>query len=293
MRILVIGASGQVARELLCAAPPAGAIVTAAGRPQLDLTQRSSIDRTLDAAAPDLIINAAAWTDVERAESESDAAFAVNALGAGDLALAARSIGARLIHISTDFVFDGRLGRPYAEEDAPAPLNAYGRSKLAGERAVLDSGADAKIVRVAWVYSPHGRNFVSTMLRLARSGREEIGVVDDQRGTPTSAADIAAGLFALAARWPDDRLLHLASPASASWADFADAIFAASRAVGGPHARVRRITSADYGGKVERPVDSRLSSQRFERAIGFAPPGWPESLPLVVRTQVSAGSVEI
>ena len=202
-------------------------------------------------------------------------------------------LGARLVHISTDFVFDGKASRPYAPADAPAPLGAYGASKLAGERLVMEaSGGAAVIVRTAWVYSAHGGNFVKTMLRLARD-RDEIAVVADQIGNPTSALDIAAGLVAIAENMvgsskPEYRgTFHMTASGSASWAEFAEAIFSASQRLGGPTARVRQIATSDYPTPARRPPNSRLDCAKLERTHGVRLPHWKASVERIVERLLS------
>ena len=203
MRIAVTGSKGQVATSLIERAGPTAEII-ALGRPAFDLTDRDAIFSGLEAARPDVIVNAAAYTAVDKAETEEAVATRVNGEGAGHVAEAAARLGAPLLHLSTDYVFDGALDRSYREDDPTAPTGAYGRSKLAGEKAVAERSEDSVILRTAWVYSPFGANFVRTMLRLNES-RDEVGVVADQRGNPTSALDIADALIAIAARVKDDR----------------------------------------------------------------------------------------
>lgn len=291
MRIVVTGKSGQVALALAERAGAAGHELVALGRPELDLAEPASIAPALASARPDLVVSAAAWTAVDKAESEAEAAFAANATGAGALAEATATLGVPLIHLSTDYVFDGTKPAPYVETDPVAPLGVYGASKEAGERAVLAAHPGAVILRTAWVYSPFGANFVKTMLRLAET-REEVGVVADQRGNPTSALDIAAGVIALAERLvaegrpleagPTRGLFHMTGTGEAVWADLAEAVFAASAAHGGPAARVKRITSADYPTPAPRPANSRLDCARLERVHGIRLPDWRVSVEQVV-----------
>ncbi len=206
MRIAVTGAKGQVATSLVERAGPGFEIVTLS-RPAFSLEDRDAILAGIEAARPDAIVNAAAYTAVDRAESEEDLAMRVNGEGAGHVAEAAARIGAPFLHLSTDYVFDGALDRPYREDDRTGPTGAYGRSKLVGERRVAERCPNSAILRTAWIYSPFGANFVRTMLRLNET-REEVRVVADQRGNPTSALDIAEALLAIAKRICDD-----ASPA--------------------------------------------------------------------------------
>jgi dTDP-4-dehydrorhamnose reductase len=287
MRLAVTGSQGQVARSLLERAGP-GATVIAVGRPALDLADPASIAPALAAAGADVVVNAAAYTAVDRAESEADAAYAINAKGAGAVAAATRALGLPLIHLSTDYVFDGSGTHAWCETDPTGPTGVYGASKLAGEAAVLAAHPAAVIARTAWVYSPFGANFVKTMLRLAQT-RDELGVVADQVGNPTSALDIADAVLSIAANLlarPADPaltgLFHLAGSGNASWADLAIQIFAASAALGGPAARVRPITTADYPTPAQRPANSRLACTRLATAHGVRLPDWQGSVDQVV-----------
>jgi len=284
MRIIVIGKEGQVARALAEQAPSHGAEATLLGRPSLDLADPSGIEDILFETGGDLIVNAAAYTAVDRAEAEPELAEAINGIGAGVVAGAAATMGIPLIHLSTDYVFDGSLDRPYREDDAVKPLGVYGASKLLGERAVAAETADFAILRTAWIYSPFGRNFVKTMLRLARE-REEIGVVADQIGSPTSALDLADGILAVAKNLldrPKDESLrgvfHIAGTGFASWAEFATEIFVLSARLGGPSARVRAITTADYPTLAKRPANSRLDCTKLHQVHGLELPSWRDSL---------------
>jgi dTDP-4-dehydrorhamnose reductase len=290
MRIAVTGRTGQVVQSLLACAKAAGVTVIPVGRPELDLAQPESVQRALNAARPDCIVNAAAYTAVDKAETEPDLAMRINGAGAGAVAAAAAALGVPLIHVSTDYVFDGMAPQPWRESDATAPLSAYGRSKLAGEEAVSASGADWTILRTAWVYSPYGANFVKTMLRLAET-RDELGVVSDQLGSPTSAPDLADAIItvakALVARPGDASLrgvFHAAGTGEASWADFAEAVFAASAALGGPSARVRRIATIDYPTPARRPSNSRLDCGLLAQRHGLRLPPWQESVRSCVAT---------
>jgi len=203
MRIAVTGQAGQVVTSLIERGQAAGHEVIAIGRPALDLADPASVVRALEAAKPDAIVSAAAYTAVDKAETESDLAHAVNGAGAGAVAQAAKALGVPLIHISTDYVFDGTLDRPYRESDPTGPTGVYGASKLAGEQAVLATHDDSAVLRVAWVYSPFGSNFVKTMLRLA-ADRDALSVVADQVGNPTSALDIADAILLVATNMVSD-----------------------------------------------------------------------------------------
>lgn len=291
LKVLVAGANGQIARALVDRAPLERAVVVALGRPQLDLTDQDSIAAAIEASAPDLVINAAAYTAVDAAEGDEEAAFALNAAGAGHLAAAAAKAGAAIFHLSTDYVFAGDKAAPYTEADPTGPTGAYGRSKLAGERQVAQSNPRFAIFRTAWVYSPHGANFVKTMLRLAAT-RAEIGVVHDQIGNPTSAHDIAdmlwrIGLQAFTA--PDllnPGIYHMTGSGQASWAEFAEEIFRHSAAAGGPSARVNRIPSAAYPTPARRPANSRLDCAKLAEQFGQKLPHWQASTQICVEELV-------
>lgn len=289
MRLAVTGSEGQVAASLIEAARGRdGVEIVAVGRPALDLARPDTVFSALEAARPDIIVSAAAYTAVDQAEDEKDLAFAINAIGAGKVAEAAAKLGVPVIHLSTDYVFDGTKDGAYVETDATAPLGVYGASKLAGEQAVAAANPRHLILRTAWVYSPFGRNFVKTMLRLA-SDRDEIPVVADQWGNPTSALDIADAILHAAARLRDDKnfadfgIYHLAGTGETNWSGFARHILDTSRAFGGPHASVRDIATVDYPTKAWRPANSRLSSARFAETFRWAPPGWRESVGKLVR----------
>lgn len=290
MRIAVTGRTGQVVQSLLVHAETAGVIVIPVGRPELDLAQPEGVRLALSAASADCIVNAAAYTAVDKAETESDLALRINGEGAGAVAAAAAALGVPLIQLSTDYVFDGMAPRPWLETDPTAPLSAYGRSKLAGEDAVMASGSDWTILRTAWVYSPYGGNFVKTMLRLAES-RDDVGVVSDQLGSPTNALDLADAIIAMAkalvAR-PGDAALrgvfHAAGTGEASWADLAETVFAASAALGGPSASVRRIATSDYPTPARRPANSRLDCGLLAQRHGLRLPPWQDSVQSCVAT---------
>ena len=283
MRIAVTGQSGQIVLSMLERAP-AGIEVIALGRPTLDLADLASIAPAIAAARPDIVVNAAAYTAVDQAESEPELATLVNATGTGEIAKAAAGLGVPIVQISTDYVFDGALDRPYREDDPVGPVSAYGGSKLAGERAVAAATPDHAILRTAWVYSPFGRNFVKTMLRLAET-RDEIGVVADQFGCPTSALDIADAVFAVARNLvarPGDAglrgIFHMAAEGEAAWADVAEAIFAERERLGGSPVRVRRIATADYPTPARRPANSRLDCGKLSARHGVRLPKWRDSL---------------
>lgn len=290
MRILVTGRDGQVARSLAeCAGETTHDLVFAA-RPGLDLADPDSIRRTIADVRPGLILSCAAYTAVDQAEDEPDVAMAINGAAPGIIAEAAGELGAPVIHLSTDYVFDGSGTRPWREDDPVAPLGVYGRTKLAGERALAASDARWAVVRTAWVYSPFGHNFVKAMLRLAGS-RDELGVVSDQYGNPTSALDIARALLAMADRSDDEaiwnRVYHFAGTGDASWADFAEAVFAIGAEAGGPSARVNKIGTADFPTKARRPANSRLDCDAFADRFDYRAPQWRAALEPVVRRLIA------
>jgi dTDP-4-dehydrorhamnose reductase len=295
VRIIVIGREGQVARALAERAPAHGAKAVLLGRPKLDLADPSGIEDILLDTGGDLIVNAAAYTAVDQAESEPELAEAINGIGAGAVAGAAAAMNVPVIQISTDYVFDGAAGRPYREDDPVRPLGAYGSSKLLGEQAVADATDNHAILRTAWIYSPFGKNFVKTMLRLAAE-RDEVGVVADQVGSPTSALDIADGVLKVGRNLverPQERALrgifHMAGGGFASWADFAQEIFAVSARLGGPGARVRPIGTADYPTPARRPANSRLDCGKLAGIHGVVLPPWQASLEACIRRLVGEG----
>ncbi len=284
MRILVIGKEGQVARALSERASAHGASIVLVGRPQLDLADPSGVGDVLADIAGDVIVNAAAYTAVDQAEAEPDLADAINGIGAGAAAGAAAAMNVPFVQISTDYVFDGTADRPYREDDAVSPLGAYGRSKLLGEHAVSAANQNHAILRTSWIYSPFGKNFVKTMLRLARD-RDEISVVADQVGGPTSAHDIADGIFAVCRNLlgkPTDRTLrgifHMSATGTASWAEFAAEIFAQSAKLGGPSAAVRPVPTTEYPTPARRPANSRLDCSKIAAIHGVSLPDWRVSL---------------
>ena len=289
MRIAVTGKTGQVVTSMVERAARAGVEVVTVGRPELDLADPGDVAGVFAALAPDVIVSAAAHTGVDKAESEPDLAHAINATGAGAVARAAAEIGVPVVHLSTDYVFDGSKASAWVETDPTAPLGVYGASKLAGEQAVLRSGARAVILRLAWVHSPFGANFVKTMLRLAES-RERLAVVADQIGAPTSALDIADGIFAVARGLlsrPGERALegvfHMgAGGPDASWADFAEAVFDGSAARGGKRPVVDRIPTAAFPTPARRPARSRLDSSKLAAIHGVELPDWRVSLDVVL-----------
>ena len=279
MRILLTGAAGQLGRELKRSLACLGEVI-ARDRQQLDLAQADALRDTVRAAAPTVIVNAAAYTAVDKAEAEPAAADAINALAPAILAEEAKRLGALLIHYSTDYVFDGSKAAPYTEDDTPAPLSAYGRSKRAGELAIAAADSRHLIFRTSWVYGLHGANFMKTMLRLGRE-RSELRVIGDQFGAPTwtrHLADVTA--LILARREIPNGLYHLAAAGETSWHGYAEAIFAEAQRAGliDKTPVVHRIASANYPLPAPRPANSRLDCAKFRRDFGLALPDWRTGL---------------
>jgi dTDP-4-dehydrorhamnose reductase len=278
--ILVTGGAGQVAGALAAAG---GRAVLRVGRPAFDFDRPDGILPALRAVAPALIVNAAAFTDVDRAEAEPDAADRANRDGPARLAAFCAEAGIPLIHISTDYVFDGLKGAPYTEADPTGPTGVYGASKLAGERAVAASGARAIVLRTSWVYAPSGRNFVLTMLNAARK-TGHLRVVADQRGCPTAAADLAAAILAIADRLRDGwdpalgGVYHAAGSGATTWHGLADAVFARAERHGLARPSLAAIATGDWPTPARRPPDSRLDCGKLHHAFGLRLPPWPDSL---------------
>ncbi len=284
MRVLVTGSAGQVGAEVVRALE-GRATVFAYDRGTLDLAHPERIAERVARDRPDVIVNCAAYTAVDRAESEPELAHQVNGVAAAVLAEEARRYGALLIHFSTDYVFDGAKGAPYVEDDPPNPLNAYGATKLEGERAIAKSGCAHLVLRTSWVYGPHGKNFMLTMLRLAET-REELRIVDDQRGAPTSSAQLARlttqlldlGLDTLRSK---SGLYHATAAGETSWRAFAEAIFEAAarhRGASFKRPRVTPIATTEYPTPARRPAYSVLSCDRLAQAFGVRIPGWRAGL---------------
>ncbi|WP_083759571.1 dTDP-4-dehydrorhamnose reductase [Maricaulis maris] len=284
--VLMFGTTGQVARCVLDSAGNAGLDVTALSRVNVDLADQDAI-RAAIMAAPEgsVVVNAAAYTAVDQAESDEASCRAINAVAPTVMAEACHKRGFIFLHISTDYVFDGSKATPYFEGDPTNPQGVYGTTKLEGEAGVREVHDKWVILRTAWVYSRYGKNFLKTMLRLG-ADRDSLGVVDDQRGCPTHAADIATALITLVDQLrPDDvrfGLYHFCGRGGASWADFADHIFAVQSDRWGRRPDVNRVTSADYPTPAKRPANSMLCSDRFSSAFGFTAPTWTESVQTVV-----------
>lgn len=288
MRLLVFGQTGQVA-QALARGLPAGITAEFLGRDRADLTDPAACAAAVAAARADAVINAAAWTAVDLAETAEPAATLVNAAAPAAMARACARRGLPFLHLSTDYVFDGQGGAPYAPDAPPAPLNAYGRSKLAGEAAVQASGAPALILRTSWVFSPHGGNFVRTMLRLGAE-RAVLRVVADQTGGPTPAAAIASALITAAQALADGQpggIHHLSGGPDTTWADLARAVMAGAEL----SCRIEDIATADYPTPAPRPRDSRLDCVAFARDFGIARPDWRQALSDQLRAAGLSGKI--
>jgi dTDP-4-dehydrorhamnose reductase len=277
-RVLVTGCAGQVGMEVVRALQGCAQVI-AHDRASLDLAQPSQIAERVRDARPEVIVNAGAYTAVDRAETETDAARAVNAVAPGVLAEEAKRAGALLIHYSTDYVFDGSKRSPYVEDDATRPLNAYGLTKLEGERAIAASGCEHIVLRTSWVYGPHGKNFLLTMLRLARE-KDELRVVEDQRGAPTSSIQLAWLTAELLQSRGASGIYHASAAGETTWCDFARAIFEDAVRMGiAPKApRVVGIPTSEYPTPAMRPAYSVLSNARREAAYGARLAPWREGL---------------
>ena len=284
LKVLQFGATGQMARELIARGPRRGVSLTALSRKQADLTDPAAIARIVEQADADLVINAAAYTAVDKAETERDVAFLVNAESPAAMARVCAARGLPLVNVSTDYVFNGSGSRAWREDDATAPLGVYGRSKLAGEQALRASGASQLILRTAWVYAARGHNFLRTMLRLAGE-REELRVVADQIGTPTPAG-LIADVTAQALRHPGglSGTWHLTASGQTSWHGFAEAIFAEAQAAGvlAKTPVVDAIASSDYPTPARRPAWSVLDNRRLQQDFGIVLPAWQDGLKRVM-----------
>jgi dTDP-4-dehydrorhamnose reductase len=279
LTILQFGRTGQLAREMLARAPARGCEIQALSRSDIDLADAGAVANAVRDASADLVLNAAAYTAVDRAESEPDLAMAINAAAPAAMAKACAKRGLPLIHLSTDYVFDGAKAGAWREDDPRAPTCAYGRSKAEGEAAVEAAGGRAVILRTSWVFSAHGSNFVKTMLALAKA-RPELRVVADQRGRPTAAGDLADAILAIAPRLvagaPEaSGVFHFAGEGTTSWAGFAEAIF---ELAGDPKPKVIPIPTADYPTPARRPLNSELDCGRIERVFGLRPRPWRDGL---------------
>jgi dTDP-4-dehydrorhamnose reductase len=285
MKLLVLGAAGQVGRALSGFAWPAGYRIAARHRDDIDITRREAVSAAIARERPECVINAAAYTAVDRAESEPEAAWAANCAGPANIATACRAARIALIHLSTDYVFDGCKPGPYREDDPVNPLGVYGRSKEAGDRAVREALSEHVILRPAWVYSAGGHNFVRTMLRLAGE-RPVLRVVADQKGSPTSAGDIAAAIAAVVGRVAAGEAnwgtYHFAGAGQVTWHGFAEAIFEFAAPWRGAPPRVEAIGTADYPTPARRPANSVLDCSRIGEAFGIVPRPWRVALAQVI-----------
>lgn len=279
LKVLQFGASGQLARELLARAERANVGIRALDREDVDLTDTAAVSEAVRETHADLVINAAAYTAVDRAESEEALALAVNAAAPQAMAQACTERGLPFLHVSTDYVFSGEKVGAWTEDDLICPINAYGRSKAAGEAAVAGAGARATIIRTSWLFSPFGANFVKTMLRLARD-RPRLSVVDDQHGRPTAVGDLADFILSTAPRLVEGDsaatgVFHFAGAGTTTWRGLAEAVVAMSN---GPRPPVDPIATADYPTPARRPRNSELDCGKIERVFGVRPRSWRDGL---------------
>ena len=286
-RILILGAQGQLGIELQSIFRDAGCVIPY-GRANCDLSDLQSIRATIREARPDVILNAAAYTAVDRAESEPELAMRINGEAPGTLAEEARKINALLVHYSTDYVFDGLKTKPYVEDDPVRPLNVYGATKLAGERNIQQTGGRSLIFRTSWVFSPHGQNFLRTMLRFGQD-RDQLRVVNDQKGAPTSAREVAAAtrrvIESTAEHKPEcaTGIYHMTCAGETTWFGFAQAIFAKMHAEK-PWASLTGIPSSEYAAPATRPANSVLSNERLKADFDVELPSWETALDGAVQT---------
>ena len=284
-KVLITGAGGQVGYKLTALAGKSGFSVFAAGHADLDITDRSQVNSAVARELPDVIINAAAYTAVDRAESDREAAYELNCRGAGFLAEAAHKARIPLLHISTDYVYPGKGTEPEKEDDPTAPSNVYGQTKLDGEKAALDACERTIVMRTAWVFCEHGNNFIKTMLRLGKT-HPELSVVDDQIGGPTYAGDIAESLLRMASSvlgcsdFTEYGIYNYCGSPFVSWREFAEAIFsgAAEQGILKEKVRVTPIPSSAYPTPAVRPLNSRLSMEKIGRVFGISPSDWKAAL---------------
>ena len=274
-RWLVTGAGGMLGTDLIAALTARGELVTGMDRAGLDVTDAAAVTEAIARCGPDVVVNCAAWTAVDDAETSEEQALAVNADGAANLAESCAKLGARLVQVSTDYVFAGDAGRPYAENDVPAPRTAYGRTKLAGERAVLDRlPGSGFVVRTAWLYGAHGPNFVRTMIRL-EAARDTVAVVDDQHGQPTWTADVARQILLLARSDAKPGVYHATATGETTWFGLARAVY---ELLGADPGRVTPTSSSELARPAPRPAYSVLGHAAWDQA-GLPPlPPWPDSL---------------
>ena len=300
MKVLVIGRQGQVARSLEQCGQARPHQLIALGRPDLDMTDAASVEQALEDIAPDIVVNAAAYTAVDKAESDEANAFQVNSHAVARLAEQTADRDIPIVHFSTDYVFDGENRAPYIETDAVAPIGVYGHSKLAGEAHIRANNPKHLILRTAWVYSPFGNNFVRTMLRLAED-RDELGVVSDQVGSPSYAVHLAEGLLDMLDKLENSQITawgtyHMAGTGEASWADMAERVFADSASQGGPTAQVKRIKTTEFPTPAKRPANSRLNTDNLYEDWNVRLPDWQAGVQdcvarLMVRSKTDAKGV--
>ena len=297
--IMLVGANGQLGWEVARRAADDAIQCHPLDIEQVDITQRNAVFGAVERLEPAIIVNAAAYTAVDKAESDAGTAYAVNRDGAGYLAEACAAAHVPLIHVSTDYVFDGESQTPYRETDRTAPLGVYGASKLAGEEAVRQSCPNHLILRTSWLYGVHGRNFVKTMLRLARV-RERVRVVGDQHACPTSAGDLADAILTLAGRlqsgdWPEDGFgtFHLTGQGATTWCGLAREIFAAAAPTLGRQPEIEAITTTDYPTPARRPLHSVLDCGRIARVHGIALRPWQPALAETVTASLAQSPAEV
>ena len=294
MRIAVTGHSGQVVSAMREIGANHGHIIIPVGRPELDLEKPETIAKAIERASPDIIVSAAAYTAVDKAEAEPDLAFMINAIAPRELARVAKSMNLPLIHLSTDYVFDGGKTSPYLETDKAVPSSVYGQSKRLGEQNILTETDNATVLRVAWIFSPFGSNFVKTMLRLAKT-KTEISVVSDQFGGPTSAHDIAQAILTISPQIAADSsaklrgVFHLPPEGTCSWADLADAVFQIAGARGLPYPKVNRILASQYPTEAKRPTNSRMDGTKIKNTFGITLPAWQASLDICAQRLLTDG----
>jgi dTDP-4-dehydrorhamnose reductase len=287
MKVLVLGTPGQLGHALMHASWPAGTELAGEAYPDFDMGRPGDVEAAVERHAPGLVVNATAYTAVDKAETERAAAWAINADGVGRLAAACAGRGIPLIHVSTDYVFDGTKDGAYVEDDPVCPVSVYGASKAAGEIAVRAGCRQHVILRTSWVYAAHGANFVKTMLRFGAE-REEMRVVADQHGAPTAAEDLAEAIVRIAARIQEGPetapwgTYHCTGAGVTSWHGFAERIFQRLERQTGRRPRLTAITTADYPTPASRPANSRLDGSRLKAAFGIALPPWEESLDRVL-----------
>ncbi|KAB2723441.1 dTDP-4-dehydrorhamnose reductase [Ochrobactrum sp. MH181795] len=289
MRVLVTGREGQIARSLRSkAAARSDMELITLGRPDIDLLQPDTVMNAITRINPDIVISAAAYTAVDKAEVESDIAYQVNTIGAGAVSRAAAACGAPIVHWSTDYVFDGASAYPYTEKDEKNPCNVYGKTKMEGESLVAEYNESHIILRTSSVYSPYGTNFVKTMLNIAQT-REQISVVSDQWVNPSSAFDLADGALRVVdvirsmADFSNFGVFHLVGAGDTNWSNFARQVFFESRKYGGPSAEITPISSNEYPTKAKRPSNSRLNTEKFTSVFKWTMPHWESSLQSVVK----------